>query len=194
MKHMILRVVGPLFAALLAPMAYAGPGCDGTIIATQLHPLPANRTVALDIADNSPENQALGERFLAGLREARVSAVDLRNASAAPLRLALRTSVLSRMRMGGGTANFAQPADRHWDDFGWGRNDPAGYHMTPRPQRGPNQIALRAELTQAGSAQVLWVASVQCRQTSEDARDVAFGLGLAIGKVFGQQVGQPLRF
>ncbi len=189
-----------IFGALLAvaacvSSAQAGSGCDGTVVATKLHPLPTAHPVALDIANDSPENRDLGERFLAGLREAGVPVATPQNTLAtAPLRLSLRTSVLSRGRVGGGSGNFGAPADRDWDDFGWGRNDPAGYRMSSRPQRGRNQIAVRAELTQSGSAQTLWVASIQCQQTSEDLRDVAFGLGQAIGQVFGQQVTEPRRF
>src|ERR1700761_1913169 len=71
LRHAALLALGVM---LWSGEANSTPSCQGgTYAATSLQPLPQPIVVELDIRDQSKRNLMLGDRFLAGVREAGVA-------------------------------------------------------------------------------------------------------------------------
>lgn len=165
--------------------AAAMPTCDGTFAATLIKPLPTPMVVRLDILDDSPANERMAARFVAGLREAGVVV-------GTPPNVVLQ---ISTYRRGG---NLQDPADSP------GRGDPgtsdieggiqfevppvSGDVFAPGTPSTTSLLSVRIEATVAQTTQVAWVASVLCRIIGDDDGKRAQDMGRVIGGVLGQRI------
>lgn len=169
-----------------AGVAAAMPTCEGTYAATLLQPLPAQITVGLDIHDNSPRNQMLAERFLAGVREAGVAVGPQRN-----VLLHISTSRL------GETANRPSGGkERSYPELSGLAGGPqvslpampdTQLTVPRKPPVAPLMI-LRIDATVEPATRISWVASVQCRMIGGDEGQLAQDLGRVIGSALGRRI------
>ncbi len=160
-------------AAALAALGWAGgagaaiSSCDGTYSATLLHKLPTPMVVGLDVRDDSPANQRMAQRFLAGLREAGVTV------GASP-NVVLQIS--SRIRRGTPGAKEAGESDNSGQSDMAGGLQPVGPEFSSDTSRTPEPLlSLRIEAAAGPDKQVAWWAAVQCKNPRQRRRPARAG-------------------
>lgn len=180
-------VIGAMVAAMIVvgfvPAAGA-EGCAGSIAATLIHPLPQPVIVALDPRDDAPESRARAAQFMQGLRD---GGAKLDGTPTVSLGIAYSFIGLDSDRP-------AAPPRDSYTDFGGlagGMNPalPAETRLRLRPPSHPHDpvtLVLRADLTRHGATQVLWVASLQCQLSEQEATSLAYDLGRLIGGSIGR--------
>jgi len=159
--------------------------CNGTYAATLLQPLPTPMVVALDIRDDSPANVRMGDRFLAGLRDAGVAV------GAAP-NVVLHVATY---RIIGTPKRPEDGEERSYSEMsglggGHQYEVPAvsGVPLVPRGPSAAPMLILRIEATEGQAQRTSWVASVQCQLIGTDDGQRAQDIGRVLGAVLGQRV------
>jgi hypothetical protein len=170
--------------ARIVPAA-AGSTCDGSYAATLLQPLPTPMVVGLDVRDDSPANERLAARFLAGLREAGVTVGE-------PPNVVLHIGTL---RVSGGGREQAgetyTPYSEWSGEEGGLQRDVPGVFGTPLATRTPAAaplLTLRIEATAGQAPRIAWVVAIQCQIVGSDDGARAQEIGRAIGPALGQRV------
>jgi hypothetical protein len=172
--------------------------CAGQYSAALLQPLPAPNVVALDLRDSSDTNVALARAFTDGMR-----AAGQTMGGAATTRLTLIYQVIGQNDGAGSGAQAPGGAGSGWSDWA-GDNAPwlqggqsaalpdmPRYDMfSPRPAAQPPLLMLRAQLRNAQTDQVDWVATLQCTPQGNDNQQLAYDLGRLIGGALGKRVGR----
>lgn len=166
--------------------ASALPNCEGTYAATPIQPLPATVSVGLDIHDASPENQRLGQQFLAGIGSMGVMVGPRPN-----VLLHVTASIL-----GGATSRSSNQTEQYYPGlsaFQGGINPappviPRTSPLTQRNSSAASLLIVRIDATEGQSTRVSWVASVQCQRTGGDDGQLAYELGRVIGSTLGQRI------
>jgi hypothetical protein len=146
--------------------ALAGDACSGTYMTSVMQPIPVPPTVALAEA---PENPALADRFLGGLR-AGGALLD----PSSPLKLGLLFTLATRAS---GPLQGTVYSGFNWAD--------QGGHLADINAASVN---LTVNLVDSTSAAYVWIASAQCAIKVPDAGAVAAELGNLIGRTLGRDV------
>ncbi len=164
------------------------PSCQGTYAATLLQPLPERVVVELDIRDRSKRNLMLGDRFLAGVREAGVVVGEDAN-----VLLHVITSRLGETSSGAGRGS-----ERNYSELGGlagGGKLPTLPAMPTTGMMASRSIpaaqpllVVRVDATAGKDARIVWVASMQCRMAGSDEGRLAQELGRVIGGALGTRV------
>jgi hypothetical protein len=158
-----------LAASLLASgggPALAGDACGGTYTTSVLQQVPLPLTVALAEA---PENPALAERFVAGMR-----AGGARIDPASSLRMDLLFTL--------STPASGATQGTVYNNFNWADQGGALADVTA------GRVSLSAHVMDISSYAYVWVATAQCDIRTQDAGAVAAELGAFIGRTLGQNV------
>ena len=173
--------------ALAARPAWALEGCPGSFVASALQPLPSPLVVALDIANDSPQNQALSQSFANGLQAAGVQI-----GSPSTARLGVTYNMI------GGGSGGGSGGDAPWDysdnsafQGGVARQLPAFPSSDMFSPSSPPQnslLILRIDVHNAQTNELDWVAPVQCSMQSGDSQQLAYDLGYLVGTTIGQRV------
>jgi hypothetical protein len=182
----VLMVLG---AMLWSGAANSTPSCQGSYAATSLQPLPQNVVVELDIRDQSKRNLMLGDRFLAGVREAGVATGQDANVT-----LHVTTS-----RLGETSSGSARGSERNYPELGGLAGGgklpalpamPSTGMMASRSAPPPAQplLVVRVDATAGKDARIAWIASMQCRITGSDDGRLAQELGRVVGSALGTRV------
>jgi len=168
--------------------AVLAQGCAGSYAATALHPMPQHPVVGLDIRDASPQNVALGQRFMQGIKDGGARIDGTRTVS-----LSVTYSLLG-LDLNRGSSGPERSYD-DWSGLAGGLNPtiPSESRMRlsqPARPRGPVTLALRVEMTRTGDSQVIWVMSLQCQYSDTDPMELAYAIGRAVGGSVGRTVGR----
>jgi hypothetical protein len=180
------RLVLPLLLAIAAsPAAMAMQSCNGTVAATALQAIPEHPTVGLDVRDNSPDTRKLAQRFIAGLRLARVAVGSKPN-----VLLYVTGSMLDdRSGHGGGSARTYSNLSL----FNSGKMPTLPPMPSEQLRGGPTppslpMLSIKAQATVSGSDRVAWVALIQCKRTGPNDGQLATELGQLVGGILGKRV------
>jgi hypothetical protein len=185
-----------LCSAGLAGRSLAMDSCTGQFSAAALQPLPVPNVVALDLRDSSDTNVTLARAFTDGMR-----AAGQRVDGAATTKLTLIYQTIGQNS--GSDAGSGAPggAGSGWSDWS-GDNAPwlqggqsaalpdmPRYDMfSPAPAPQPVILMLRAQLRDAQSNAIDWVATLQCTPQGNDNRQLAYDLGTLIGGAIGKRI------
>jgi len=176
--------------------SFAMDSCTGQYSAALLQPLPVANVVALDLRDSSDTNVNLARAFTDGMRAAGQT-MD----GAATTKLTLIYQVMGQNESAGSDTQAPGGVGSGWSDWA-GDNAPwlkggqsaalpdmPRYDMfSPRPAAQPALLMLRAQLRNAQTDQVDWVATLQCTPQGNDNRQLAYDLGRLIGGALGKRV------
>jgi hypothetical protein len=180
----------------LAGRSLAMDSCAGQYSAALLQALPVPNVVALDLRDSSDTNVALARAFTDGLR-----AAGQRVDGTATTKLTLIYQTIGQNNASAGGAGSPGGAGSGWSDWS-GDNAPwlqggqsaalpdmPRYDMfSPAPAPQPVIRMLRAQLRDAQSNAVDWVATLQCTPQGNDNRQLAYDLGTLIGGAIGKRI------
>ena len=168
--NLIARAAGAMLAAgsiaASGGPALAGDACTGTYMTSVMQPVSLPVTVAF--AD-APENPALANHFLAGLR-AGGALVD----PSSPLKLGLLFTL--------STAASGPLQGTTYNNFNWADNGGALADIHA------SIVNVTANLVDRNSAAYVWIASAQCTVKVHDGAAVATELGNLIGRTLGRSV------
>jgi hypothetical protein len=180
-----------IFGIALIAIAWSGSAsamgsCQGSYAAFLLHALPQRPVVALDVRDNSPRNQRLADRFLAGLRQAGIATGTdpnvtlhvttsqiIETAGRSGQRAERRSAGLSALQSGNLRSRPAMPANRI---------------TAPPPGRASPLLDLHVDAIRRNETRVSWSATLQCRATGTDQGQLAQDLGRVIGSALGKRI------
>ncbi len=164
------RVAGAMLAAALLALstgpALAGDACSGSYTTSLLQQVPLPVTIALAEA---PENPALAEHFLAGLR-AGGAQID----PSSPLRLGLVFTLA--------TASSSPGQGSVYNNFTWADQGGALADINA------STVTITANLVDSSSAAYVWIGSARCIIKVSDGGAVATELGAFIGRTLGRNV------
>lgn len=190
MRYMIIATALVLLIGGSHP-SLAAKSCTGTYHARSLQPLPVPTIVALDIRDASSRNLDLAARFTDGLHRAGVSTGGVPNSR---MELTARISGTESEDRFGAPNNPAASAARGNELGERLRVLPEMPRLPLLDHRGKPRIApalfLRAELVEADTHKVLWLAIVHCTMAPVDDKQLAYDLGVLVGASLGRTVGQ----
>ncbi len=169
-RNLIEHAAGAMLAVglLVAPAgpALAGDACKGTFMTSVMQPIPLPAKIAL--AD-APENPALADHFLAGLR-AGGAEVD----PASPFKLGLLFTIA--------TPSSGPLQGTTYNNFNWADNGGTLVDINA------STVNITANLVDSNSAAYVWIASAQCIIKVRDGAEVATELGNLIGRTLGRNV------
>jgi hypothetical protein len=185
-----------LCSAALAGRVQAMDSCTGQYSAAALQALPVPNVVALDLRDSSDTNVTLARAFTDGMR-----AAGQRVDGAATTKLTLVYQILGQDNASAGGSGAPGGAGSGWSDWS-GSNAPwlqggqsaalpdmPRYDMfSPAPAPQPVMLMLRAQLRDAQTNTVDWVATLQCNPQGNDNRQLAYDLGRLIGGALGKRI------
>jgi len=164
--------------AIAAPVLAAGT-CAGTILTSQLHPLPQSMVVmgaATSITDSqTPE---LTRRFVNGLQRAGVTIADQGNVT-----LNIAVSVTA-------PPTASNVVSGQYRGFEWVSGGRAEGGQVPSIRSA--KLNMSAVLVDNVAITQSWVATIECRVQTDDAAALAEDLGLNIGRAFGTNVKETL--
>jgi hypothetical protein len=174
--------------AVIVPCAtsIAMDTCSGQLSAAALHPLPNPAITILDVFDNSARSLRLGRIFTDGMKRGgmRVDGTPTLKAVVTVSNLGGGDSYRPRYRAADRNDSYALEGGvyRALPDL------PSDSILAPASPAQAPLLIVRVELRNAESAQVDWIASLQCTPRGGDDQRLAFELGELVGRSAGKRI------